>query len=127
MIVFKAPNGICGITAMAMEEFRIIDEDELPKDWYFRNAWIYGEKSITVDMEKAKSLHMDNIRIARNHEFVKLGFPEKLNTEVEALLSDGVKKQLKDLRDITKTVDLSEATTLDEIKAIWPDNIVRGV
>lgn len=68
-----------------------IDDADLPTNRRWRNAWVYSQDKIDIDLPKAKALHMNRLRIYRNKELQALdaqarihaGNPIKLN-EVNA-------------------------------------------
>ncbi len=106
------------------QSFKIIEDDALPTDRTFRDAWEKNGASVGVDMQKARGIHMGRIRRAR-----KLAL-DKTDIEVTKELEQGpVTKELKDkrqtLRDLPATFDLSIATNPEELKALWPQNLPR--
>lgn len=104
--------------------YRITTTDKIPQDRYFRAAWTDENPSETVDicMKKAKDIHMNFIRRARAKKFVEIGFPNKLNEELEkAVISQETRDKLQALRDIPINTDLSKATSPEELKNIWPE------
>lgn len=113
--------------------YRIADTSDLPGgkadgtyDKSFREAFTDNNSGsqVDVDMDKARNIHMDRIRKARNDEFIKLGFPTKLNDELEAaVISEETRTKLKKLRDIPQNTDLMKAKTPEQLKAIWPEEL----
>ena len=91
----------------------IVTEADLPQDRLFRNAWGHDLK---VDMDKAREIHMDKIRKARDKAMKAL--------DVETLKGRDVQAQKQVLRDIPQTFDLSVATTPEELTELWPDGLV---
>ena len=75
---------------------------------------------ITVNMTKAKAIHMDRIRIARNAELVKedITFMRAVETG-DASEQARIASKKQALRDIPQTLDLTTDTP-EELKAIWP-------
>lgn len=144
VVVFKNTDGSCGVIhpspkcGLTIEEvatkdvpkgleYRIIDKSLLPQDRYFRNAWTDDNPTDTVDidMEKARSIHMDKIRKARDKKFKEMGFPVKLDTDLEAaVIPKQTRDKLQALRDIPQTLDLSVAQTPEELKAIMPEELL---
>lgn len=101
--------------------YDVVDSATLPVDRTFRKALIIDNGAVSVDMVKACDIHMDRLREMRQEKFVEMGFPQKLNEEVEnAVVSAPVKAQLQALRDIPQTYDLSVATTPEALKAMIP-------
>lgn len=102
---------------------------DLPNDWSaathtpdnnraYRAAWKLTGSAVDVDMVKARVIHMNYIRAARDKKL------EETDKQLAAL--DGgpvpgpLKTQRQKLRDLPQTVDLSTATTVAALKAIWP-------
>lgn len=91
-----------------------IDEADIPDDRYFRNAWKQNGKKALVDMDKAKEIHMDKIRAARNEKLKEL--------DIETMKGIDVQDEKQVLRDLPDSFDLT-ATTPEELKALWPDEL----
>lgn len=94
-----------------------VSDAEIPKDKTFRNAWDIVDGKITVDLPKARQVHMAKIRYARNKKLNEL--------DVETLKGVDVQDQKQVLRDIPQTFDLTIAQTPDELKALWPEQLER--
>lgn len=104
--------------------YRIIDLDQLPADRYFRSAWTDANDTPTVDidMDKARNIHMDNLRQIRAAKFISLGFPNKLNPYLEkAIIPQETQDILQNLRNFPQVFDLSGAKTPEELKLLLPD------
>lgn len=106
--------------------YHITDVSNIPDDRTFREAWTddnLGE-TVDVDMVKARVIQMDRIRALRAEKFIEMGFPTKLNSELEAAtISQATRDALQALRDIPQTYDLSIATTPEELKYRIPDEV----
>lgn len=107
-------------------EYREITDNELPPDRIFRDAW-KDEGGIKIDMPKARNIHLARIRSSRN-EKLKSSDAEFLKTlessnyqQTPELVAIKAKRQA--LRDIPQTFDLTQATTPEELKALWPDGL----
>ncbi len=101
-----------------------INIDNVPLDRTFRNAWSLISKKITVDMPKAKTIHMDNIRKVRNTKLKEKDLDFLLAVEKKDIKNQdqiAIEKQI--LRDIPQNFDLSIAKTPDELKKLWPDEL----
>ena len=98
-------------------EYYFVLKSDLPYDDYFRNAWEKNGSDVSVDMEKAKSIHMGVIRKARDAALKLL--------DIETLKGNDVQAQKQVLRDIPQTFDLSTANTPEELKALWPNNLQK--
>lgn len=92
----------------------VMDVDTIPEDRYFRNAWDIVDSKMVVDMPKAAEIHMTKIKSARN---LKL---KELDKRMYGAEKD-IERQA--LRDLPVNIDLSKATTPEELKAIWPTEL----
>lgn len=101
----------------------IFDESAVPADRYFRGAWTWNtpDPKVDIDIEKARDIHMVNLRRDRNRKL------EELDKETMKVISDPIRlaeveKQKQALRDMPETIkpQLESATTTDEIKAVKP-------
>jgi len=78
-----------------------------------------------VNMVKARAVHMDKIRVARNAELVKkdltsLRAVEDADTDAQAT----IKAEKQTLRDIPATFDLTtDVDTPEKLKAKWPTEL----
>ncbi len=94
----------------------------VPTDRYFREAWKHETGNIAVNMDKAKNIHLDKLRDIRSQKFIDLGFPQRLNPQVEnAILDETTKAKLKELRDFPQTLDLTNVHNPDQLKNIIPE------
>jgi len=94
----------------------ICDDSAIPQDRTFRNAWEQGVNKVPeVSMPKARVLHMDRIRLARNTALAVL--------DIETMKGRDVQAEKQVLRDIPQTFDLSSATTPEALKALIPDGL----
>jgi hypothetical protein len=75
---------------------------------------------ITINMEKAREIHRNRLRIAREPLFTQLDIEFQRALEQGADTQDIVAKK-QALRDITNDPTIAIARTLDELKSIWPE------
>lgn len=99
-----------------------LKEESLPKDDYFRDAWIHEGDEINIDLEKAKEIHRLELRRLRKSKLQRLDIKFMRASET----SDEERKKeviaLKQyLRDITQHPDLLNAKTSEDIKNFMPD------
>ena len=81
---------------------------------------------IRVNMPKARGIHMDDIRAARNNELAKkdIEYMKALEAEDDSHKAIAIEKQK--LRDIPQTFDLTtENDTVEELKNKWPDGLPK--
>lgn len=119
---------ICSVTNVSLipvffpnmgNNYRILsDEDMNQLDEAFLHAYeLDDQKNLFVNLEKAKRVRKDQLRVERAEKFKKLDLEYMRASEandIEKMNAVVAKKQL--LRDVTLLVD--NASTLDEIKSI---------
>lgn len=98
------------------KNFIIIKESDLP-DLDFQDSFVIRSNYVSVDIGKARQVHMDRIREARDLRLIEL---DKRNYGPEF---DAERTML---RDLPKTFDLSKAKTTEELKILWPSSLSRS-
>lgn len=73
---------------------------------------------ITIDINKAKEVWKDKIRVARKSALEKLDV-DFIKAQEEGTDTTSIVNDKQTLRDLPSQVDT--ATTVDEIKAVWND------
>jgi hypothetical protein len=117
-VAIITPTGELSIEEVAAKDvpagvaFRIVNDDEVPSDRAFRNAW---KEDLTVDMPKAVNITKDRLRQERAPLLTAL------DVQYQRAQEDGrdttiIISEKQRLRDVTKLAD--KATTLDELKAL---------
>jgi hypothetical protein len=90
----------------------------------FVEAWVRSGNQVVVDMVKARAVHMNKIRAARNVKLTSLDVPAIMAFEQGRVDDYGaLVKQKQALRDLTTTFDLSQFATLDALRASWPEEL----
>jgi hypothetical protein len=74
---------------------------------------------IIINMEKARDIHRQRLRVAREPLFAALDIAYQRATETGADTSVIV-AQKQSLRDVTSNPAIEMAQTTDELKAVWP-------
>ena len=102
--------------------FKDIEKAAIPPDRTFREAWELNGDTVSVNMDKARSIQMDRIRASRNKKLIEL------DVEYMVALEDDDKTKAnevaaikKTLRDIPQNFDLTVASTPEELKGMMPD------
>jgi len=106
---------------------RVVEEGVIPSTRLFRNAWADDGATVAVDMETARGMHMDVIRVDRDAQLVELDVTfmravEDGDTDAQAEV--GAAKQV--LRDIPQTFDLAGYTTAEDLNEAWPADLPRS-
>lgn len=94
---------------------RIVDQNSLPPDNDFYDAWEMDDTSVTVNLAKAKEITKNRLRAERKPllEAQDVAFQRALETGADTTAIVAEKQRL---RDITKLAD--SATTLDELRGL---------
>ena len=79
--------------------------------------------AIQINMAKAKQLHIENIRIARESKLAALDVVFQRALETGAVTSSIFEKK-QALRDAPAASGISTATTTDELVAQWDTSIL---
>ena len=128
MIIIKRENNEISVMHLvdgadvddAIEKFKAVHKDyirheeyygELP-DREFRDAWSHD---VDVDMPRARKLHMNKIRKARDLKLEEL--------DIETLKGNNVQIEKQKLRDIPKKFKLTKAETPEALSLLWPDGL----
>ena len=93
----------------------------VPANRKFRDAWTLSGDVVSIDVEKAKDIWKDKMRAARASRFMELDaqfFLALENSDDTKKAEITTKKQL--LRNVTILPELLNATTVEEIEAVWP-------
>lgn len=100
-------------------EYNIVDESEIPTDRSFRNAWEYdaslSNKKVKVNINKAKEIAHIKRRSDRSEAFKPLDIKATIPSESTA--AEASRQIIRD-SDAQKQIDIDNAATPDEIKAI---------
>lgn len=101
--------------------YQLLDDDAVPADRAFRNAWKLSGATVDVDMGRAVEIHKDRLRTLRapllaasDTEFIRAieAGDKRKQDEIAA------KKQA--LRDVTVDPTIAAARTPEELKAAVP-------
>jgi hypothetical protein len=92
-----------------------VDESGIPTDRTFRNAWVVEAGNVVVNIDKAKVLTKDRLRVERKPLLEAQDVEFQRAQETGADTAEIIKEKQR-LRDITKQVDA--LTSIDELKAL---------
>lgn len=99
---------------------------EPPADRTFRNAWEHLNGEVSVNMDKAREIWRNKIRLARKPLLEELDTAYIRADEVgDTLAIDGIVSQKQELRDAPNDPAIEEAKNPEELKAIWPSSLSR--
>lgn len=104
------------------KEYVILEEKDIPTDQTFFNAWRLVDGKIEIDMQAARKIHMDKIRIVRNQELERVDIEIKkwgdIGQDLSALWNERI-----NLRSIPQTFDLNNFTDPESLKNSWPTEL----
>ena len=94
---------------------RIVDQNSLPRDNDFYDAWEMDDSSVTVNLAKAKEITKNRLRAERAPLLAAqdVAFQRALESGAD---TSAIVAEKNRLRDITKLAD--SATTLDELRGL---------
>lgn len=93
--------------------YKIVSDDSIPSDRYFRNAWDIKSGKVVTDIAKAKEIKKEYIRQERKPLLESLDIEIMRNIKDPVKL-DEIESKKQKLRDITKQVD--NLKTIEELK-----------
>ena len=113
--------------SVAPEDCQIVEDDIIPADRTFRNAWKAGGGGIAVDLDKAKQIWADKLRLERKPLFEKndIALMDAVTSGDTAAKQAAI--EMRDaLRDLPEHPDIENAATPDELKALTIDVLLDG-
>jgi hypothetical protein len=104
-------------------ECSTIDHTERP-DYYFRDAFEkLADKPLAINMDKARAIHLDIIRHARNQKLAALDAPFLIALESGDVTEQRrIREEKQILRDIPQTFDLTTRNSA-QLKSKWPEEL----
>jgi hypothetical protein len=101
---------------------QFINDDDIPQDKEFRNAWIQNGNKIDFDLEKARIIQLQRIREAREPKLRELDIDYmRLNESKQDTSEVVLKKQL--LRDITEPLKNMQLNSIEDVKSAFPEEL----
>jgi|APGre2960657373_1045057.scaffolds.fasta_scaffold02716_2 hypothetical protein len=131
-VVVTYPSGEISINELIervvdkSKPYTIINEDDLPNDTNYFEAWQLIDGKIVINMDKARDRHRDILRDERQKYFASLDILfmraiEAMNIELQQDLAS----QKQKLRDITSHPAIMLATTTIELHALNIDSLLN--
>jgi len=128
VFIVPAPNYVGTKEALIKQavpdgvEYFEVHQSIIPGDDYFREAWDIKDKKIEINMEKAKKIHIDNLRSKRKEIFTSLDTDYlKSIEENDVAKTSEISKKKKQLRDMPLDPVFSSAQNADHLKSLIPD------
>ena len=117
------PTGELSIEEVAAKDvpagvaYEIVEDDVIPSDRYFRNAWVANGAAVEVDLDQAKVIGHDIRRQQRAEEFKP--YDEVIMKQIpgaDATAAEEARQQIRDkYAHVQEQIDA--AATPDDIKA----------
>ncbi len=101
----------------------IMERESLPTYQEFFMAWEFNNGSVDINIEKAKDITKQRLRMERTPLLAELDVQFQRALEDGSDTKDIVDKK-KALRDVTLHPDLLNATTPEELKSLTLDNLI---
>jgi hypothetical protein len=117
------PTGELSIEEVAAKDvpadvtYEIVEDDAIPSDRTFRNAWVMGDCCIEHDIDKCKAIGHERRRAARAEEFAP--HDEVIAKQIPGVDAAEAEAKRQEIRDKYAQVQeaIDAAATPDEIKA----------
>ena len=104
-------------------DYFVIEEDDIPKNTFFERAWKIVDGKIEMDITKAREVHRENIRNARQEKLAELDIEFQRALETSADTSAIIAKK-QALRDAPADSAIDAATDEAGLKAQWNTSIL---
>jgi len=117
------PTGELSIEEVAAKDvpagvaYEIVEDDAIPSDRFFRNAWVANGAAVDVDLGKAKDIGHDIRRQQRAEEFKP--YDEVIAKQIpgaDAVAAEEARQQVRFKYALIQDA-INVASTTDEIKA----------
>ncbi len=117
------PTGELSIEEVAAKDvpegvaYEIVEDDAIPSDRYFRNAWVANGAAVEIDLDQAKSIGHDIRRQQRAEEFKP--YDEVIMKQIPGADATAAEEARQEIRDKYAQVQeqIDAAATPDDIKA----------
>ena len=101
-----------------------IEEEDIPTDREFRDAWVCNDSKVEHDLDKAKDIQLARIRAIRETKFAELDKQVLIAIEAGNDFADLAKEKQK-LRDITEPLKQLVPESIDDIKSAFPQELIN--
>ena len=104
-------------------DYFIVEDSEIPKNTFFSRAWKIVDGKIEMDITKAREVHRENIRMARQEKLAELDVQFQRALESSSDTSTIVAKK-QALRDAPADSAIDAATDESALKAQWNTSLL---
>ncbi len=128
-IIYQNPDGTVSIVVpsgevpieelpekLGLTDYEIVEDDVIPTDRTFRNAWVKTEATVVEDLTKSKALGHDMRRSKRAEEFKP--YDDLISKQIPGSDTDTAEASRATIRTkyATMQTSIDEATTTELIK-----------
>lgn len=101
---------------LGLTDYEIVDDDVIPTDRTFRNAWVKSGSTVAEDLPKCKEIAHERRRAAREEEFKP--HDELISKQIPGADTDAAEASRAAIRTkyATMQTEIDAATTTAEIK-----------
>jgi hypothetical protein len=116
-------------SSIVLKDGSLVHSDEwngVPSDRHFRGAWTLNDSDVVVeDLAAAKNIFKDKIRDVRTAllEAQDIAYMKALEADDSSAKTAAVNKKTA-LRDAPAAAAITNATTIDELKAAWDSDVL---
>ena len=104
-------------------DYFIVEDSDIPKNTFFSQAWKIVDGKIEMDITKAREVHRENIRMARQEKLAELDVQFQRALESSSDTSTIVAKK-QALRDAPADSAIDAATDEAGLKAQWNTSVL---
>lgn len=109
-----------------VESFRKINDEEIPSDRYFRDAWVFDGESIATNIQKAIEIHTNALRKERDAMLIALDVEYlKALESNDAVAAKNIALKKQALRDMPTHKLLTSANTTQNLKSITLEELTK--
>ena len=126
MTAYIAGNRRTGVYPPGSEVI-VVDETIVPSDHKCNNsceffdAWRLKDGKVVVDLERAREIKLGKIREARKPKLQELDISYLIALErADRSAQEEIARLKQVLRDLPATFDMSRATSVEQLKNMWP-------
>jgi hypothetical protein len=120
------PTGELSIEEVAAKDvpegipYEIVEDDAIPSDRTFRNAWVLGDCCVEHDLDKCKDIAHDKRRAARAEEFAPYDdIIAKQIPGADAVAAEAARQEIRDkYTEMQNNIDA--ATTVEQLLEVTP-------
>ena len=120
------PTGELSIEEVAAKDvpegvpYEIVEDNAIPSDRTFRNAWVMGERAVKHDLARCKAIAHDRRRAARAEEFAP--FDEVIAKQIPGADTKKVEAERQKIRDKYAEIQdaIDAAATVEQLLEVTP-------